>query len=111
MSLDHLDGLKPQFITSDVSFISLKLALPRALELAEVGAKGIFLVKPQFEVGKERLGKGGIVRDPDLVRECAEELKGWLDNFSDWTATHLVPSPIEGGDGNHEYLLAGEKHA
>jgi len=110
LTLEHLAGTVPQFITSDVSFISLKLALPPALTLAEPGAKGIFLVKPQFEVGRNLLGRGGIVRDPQLALECAEDLRGWLNAFDNWTVRHLLPSPVLGGDGNHEFLLAGEKN-
>ena len=55
----------PDFLVCDVSFISLTLALPPALSLAAPGAKGVFLVKPQFEAGSEAIGKGGILKDPD----------------------------------------------
>ncbi|MCB1450321.1 MAG: TlyA family RNA methyltransferase [Nitratireductor sp.] len=103
----NLDGHAPQFIVSDVSFISLKLALPPALEMAEQGAYGIFLVKPQFEVGRDRIGKGGIVRDEALQQSCANDLANWLDQQPGWRQTHLLPSPVEGGDGNREFLLAG----
>ncbi|MEL7428394.1 MAG: TlyA family RNA methyltransferase [Pseudomonadota bacterium] len=106
----HLEGNRPQFITCDVSFISLKLALPAALALAADDAVGIFLVKPQFEVGKEALGKGGIVRDDLLARETAEALSHWLGSVEDWSNTHIIPSPVKGGDGNTEYLLTGKKH-
>lgn len=105
----HLGEFLPAFIVSDVSFISLKLALPPALSLAKPGAECILLVKPQFEVGRERVGKGGIVKPEDgLV--AAEELQNWLDEQVGWRSTGLVPSPISGGDGNVEYLLAGTKN-
>ncbi len=107
---EHIDGASPQIIVSDVSFISLKLALPPALNLAAVGAKGIFLVKPQFEVGKEHIGRGGIVRDREMALAVAEKLADWLDEQPDWKTFSLSPSPIPGGDGNLEYLLAGVKH-
>ena len=110
LTFDHLEGIAPHFITSDLSFISLKLALPAALRLAANGAIGIFLIKPQFEVGKDALGKGGIVRDPALVEKCAQDIASWLDGQDGWQVTHLLPSPITGGDGNTEYLLAGRKH-
>lgn len=110
LSIRHLDGLAPGFLTSDVSFISLELALPPALGVAAPGAVGIFLVKPQFEVGREALGKGGIVRDPVLAKSAAERLRNWLDEQPGWRSTHLLPSPIEGGDGNREFLLAGIKN-
>jgi len=104
-----LGGRVPGFLTADLSFISLKLALPPALRLAVPGARGVFLVKPQFEAGREAIGKGGILRDPAEGRRVAEELRDWLDGHPDWRAVGLVPSPIEGGDGNREYLLAGQK--
>ena len=98
-------------LVSDVSFISLKLALPPALTLAADGARGIFLVKPQFEAGKDAIGKGGLLKDLAKGAQVAEELREWLDAQPGWRATGLSPSPIEGGDGNREYLLAGLKHS
>lgn len=97
------------FIVSDVSFISLKLALPPALDLAEPGAKAILLVKPQFEAGREAIGKGGLLRDPETAGAVAEDLRLWLDAIPGWRAVGLTPSPIEGGDGNREFLLGGVK--
>lgn len=99
----------PNFLVSDVSFISLKLALPPALNLAAAGTKGIFLVKPQFEAGREAIGKGGLLRNPGDAPRVAEELRIWLDGHAGWRAVGLCPSPIEGGDGNREFLLAGVK--
>ncbi len=104
-----LEGQSPEFIASDVSFISLKLALPPALALASGGAHCVLLVKPQFEVGRHRVGKGGIV-DPEDGKQAASDLRDWLNNQEGWSATGLCPSPISGGDGNLEYLLAGQKH-
>lgn len=104
-----LGGGAPDFLTADLSFISLRLALPPALGLAAPGARGVFLVKPQFEAGREALGKGGILRDPAEGGRIARELHEWLDGRTGWRAVGLVPSPIEGGDGNREYLLAGAK--
>jgi 23S rRNA (cytidine1920-2'-O)/16S rRNA (cytidine1409-2'-O)-methyltransferase len=104
-----LDGEQPDFLVSDVSFISLKLALPPALELAGRGARGIFLVKPQFEAGREAIGKGGLLKDPADGPRVAEELRRWLDGIPGWRALDVIASPIAGGDGNHEFLLAGLK--
>lgn len=98
-------------VVSDVSFISLKIALPPALELVQPGGWGIFLVKPQFELGRENLGKGGIVRDKKNLIQCANDLAHWLDTQSEWRHTHLLPSPIEGSGGNQEFLLCGIKDA
>ena len=109
LSSDDLDGKAPEFITSDVSFISLKLALPPVLSLAACGAIGVFLVKPQFEVGRENIGKGGVVRDDKIAYVAAANLKIWLDNYPGWRATNFMPSPIKGGDGNTEYILTGSK--
>jgi 23S rRNA (cytidine1920-2'-O)/16S rRNA (cytidine1409-2'-O)-methyltransferase len=92
-------------ITADVSFISLKLALPPALALAADPAWGVFLVKPQFEVGREGIGKGGVVRDRALGRKSADDIAAWLEADMGWTVDGLIGSPIEGGDGNHEYLV------
>jgi 23S rRNA (cytidine1920-2'-O)/16S rRNA (cytidine1409-2'-O)-methyltransferase len=102
-------GQAPAVIVCDVSFISLKLALPPALELAAPGARAVLLVKPQFEAGRAAIGKGGLLRDPETGKRIAEELRGWLDAMPGWRALGLCPSPIEGGDGNHEFLLAGVK--
>jgi len=109
LSAGDLDGRSPDLVVSDVSFISLKLALPPALDLARPGARGIFLVKPQFEAGREAIGKGGLLRNPDDAPLIAEALKDWLDAVPGWRALGLCPSPIEGGDGNREFLLAGVK--
>ncbi len=111
LTLAMLAGEPPHFIVSDVSFISLKLALPPALAVAAPGAKGVFLVKPQFEAGRAAIGKGGLLRNPELADAIAADLAGWLDAQPGWRHTHLVPSPIEGGDGNREFLLIGEKSA
>lgn len=95
---------RPEVIVSDVSFISLTLALPPALTLARHPAVGIFLVKPQFEAGRQAIGKGGLV-DETTGRAAAERVRAWLDGRDGWRVHDLVPSPILGGDGNHEYLL------
>ncbi len=92
-------------IVADVSFISLKLVLPPVLALAGTDAWGIFLVKPQFEVGRQALGKGGIVREPGLAEQTAADIAVWLETEMGWRADGILLSPIEGGDGNREFLL------
>ncbi|KAB2666991.1 TlyA family RNA methyltransferase [Brucella tritici] len=109
LELTHMDGREIDCVVSDVSFISLKLALPPALAFAQKGAICALLVKPQFEAGREAIGKGGILRDPKDGERIAEELRSWLETQAGWRALGLCPSPIEGGDGNREYLLAGKK--
>jgi 23S rRNA (cytidine1920-2'-O)/16S rRNA (cytidine1409-2'-O)-methyltransferase len=109
LTLEHLGGMRPEIVVCDVSFISLTLALPPALDLARAGAKAVLLVKPQFEAGREAIGKGGLLRNPDDAPVVAERLRAWLDQLPGWQALGLAPSPIEGGDGNREFLLAGVK--
>lgn len=104
-----LGGARPDFVVSDVSFISLTLALPPALDLAAAGALAIFLVKPQFEAGRAAIGKGGLLKDPEDGPRIARRLRDWLDRQPGWRAVGLEPSPVPGGDGNREFLLAGAK--
>jgi 23S rRNA (cytidine1920-2'-O)/16S rRNA (cytidine1409-2'-O)-methyltransferase len=96
-------------ITADVSFISLKLALPPALALATDDAWGIFLVKPQFEVGRHHIGKGGIVRDETAAQAAVDDIAAWLRTEAAWTVDGIIASPIEGGDGNREYLVGARR--
>lgn len=95
-------------IVCDVSFISLKLALPPALALAAPGADLVALIKPQFEVGREAIGKGGVVRDEaEQLRVCAEISKFLAE--SGWRVLGVTPSPVEGSDGNREFLIGARK--
>ena len=94
----------PQLVVSDVSFISLDKALPAALALAATGADLIALVKPQFEVGPERVGKGGLVKD-EAARQAALRAVAAFVEASGWSVQATADSPIEGGDGNREFLL------
>jgi 23S rRNA (cytidine1920-2'-O)/16S rRNA (cytidine1409-2'-O)-methyltransferase len=96
-------------IVTDVSFISLKLVLPPALALAAPDAWGVFLVKPQFEVGRKGLGKGGIVRDPHLGERAAADIAAWLEADMGWRVGGVILSPIEGGDGNREFLIGAAR--
>lgn len=109
LNAGHLSGKAPDFLVCDVSFISLMLALPPALSLAAPGAKGVFLVKPQFEAGRSGIGKGGILKDQSEGPRIAERLCGWLGAQPGWRALGVCPSPVEGGDGNREFLLGGER--
>ncbi len=97
------------FLVSDVSFISLKLALAPALEQAEPGAHCLLLVKPQFEAGREAISKAGLLKEPETAPLVAAELERWLTEDMGWTSLGLIPSPIAGGDGNEEFLLGGSK--
>jgi 23S rRNA (cytidine1920-2'-O)/16S rRNA (cytidine1409-2'-O)-methyltransferase len=109
LDADHLDDRAIGAVVSDVSFISLKLALPPALSLAEPGAFCVLLVKPQFEAGREAISKAGLLKDPDSAPAVAAELERWLVEDMGWQSLGLISSPITGGDGNVEYLLGGRK--
>lgn len=109
LKASHLSGRNIEAVVSDVSFISLKLAQPPALMLAEPRAFAILLVKPQFEAGREAIGKGGLLKDPTTGPVIAEDLLKWLDSQPGWSATEFIASPIAGGDGNQEYLIGGVK--
>lgn len=100
---------RPQAVLADVSFISLKLALPPALELAAPAAWLVALVKPQFEVGRDHVGKGGIVRDAAARAAALDDVVAWISSVQGWSVVGYMESPIEGGDGNREFLVAARK--
>ena len=107
LSTEHLGG-PVQLIVCDVSFISLKLALPPALALAEEGAELVALIKPQFEAGRGALGKGGIVSDPQEHERVCREIVDFLA-LQGWRVLGVTGSPVEGGDGNREFLVGARK--
>lgn len=94
-------------VVCDASFIGLRTALPAALVLAKPGAHLVALIKPQFEVGKGRVGKGGIVREPELHQDVCDMIRHWLDEQPGWRVLGLTESPITGAEGNKEFLIAG----
>ena len=96
-------------IVSDLSFISLRLALPPALEICEPGGILIALIKPQYEAGKDRVGRGGIVKDPSVHKEIVSDIEAWINGKKPWHVLGVTPSPITGSDGNQEFLIAAEK--
>jgi 23S rRNA (cytidine1920-2'-O)/16S rRNA (cytidine1409-2'-O)-methyltransferase len=98
----------PRLVVCDVSFIGLAKALPAALGLAAAGADLVVLVKPQFEVGPERVGKGGLVKDESARAEALADVRRFLE-VAGWTVRETALSPVEGGDGNREYLLWARK--
>jgi len=98
-------------IVCDASFIGLATVLPAPMGLAAPGAALIALIKPQFEVGPERVGKGGIVRDPVLHDEVCARISDWLAAQPAWTVAGLTESPITGAEGNREFLICGRKSA
>jgi 23S rRNA (cytidine1920-2'-O)/16S rRNA (cytidine1409-2'-O)-methyltransferase len=100
----------PDIIVCDVSFISLKLALPPALALARPGAFLIALIKPQFEAGREAVAGSGVIRDAAIHREICDDITCWLAAVPEWRVIGVVASPIMGAEGNAEFLIAAEKH-
>jgi 23S rRNA (cytidine1920-2'-O)/16S rRNA (cytidine1409-2'-O)-methyltransferase len=96
-------------VVADVSFISLELALPAALALTAPSAWLVALIKPQFEVGKNRIGKGGVVRDPALHQAVCDEIARWLADEQGWQVMGIVESPITGPKGNREFLIAARR--
>lgn len=93
-------------IVCDASFIGLRTVLPAALKLAAAGAILVALIKPQFEAGKDRVGKGGVVRDPAVHEEVCEVIRDWLSDLPDWTVIGMTESPVRGPAGNKEFLIA-----
>jgi 23S rRNA (cytidine1920-2'-O)/16S rRNA (cytidine1409-2'-O)-methyltransferase len=104
----HLDPKdfeeKPSFLVMDVSFISIKLILPSVSDLLEANSPCVVLFKPQFELGREWIGEGGIVKDQTHAQHALLEMIEWAKAFH-FEDAKTIPSPIQGTDGNHEYLI------
>lgn len=96
----------PDLIVIDVSFIPLGLVLPAALALARAPADLVALIKPQFEAGRAELKKG-IVRDPSVRQNVCDTVAAQVEALG-WSVVGIMPSPISGGDGNHEFLLGAK---
>lgn len=105
---EQLIPQRPELVVSDVSFISLTKALPVALGLAASGADLVALIKPQFEAGRDHVGKGGLVKDPDVIARVEREVVDFLE-ASGWTVKGLAESPITGGEGQVESLVWATK--
>ena len=93
------------WVVCDASFIALAKVLAAPLALATPGARLVALIKPQFEVGRAEVGKGGVVRDPALHIRVCDEVAAWLAAIG-WTVDGIVQSPITGPEGNIEFLIA-----
>ncbi|MBL6927683.1 MAG: TlyA family RNA methyltransferase [Rhodospirillales bacterium] len=93
-------------VVCDASFIGLEIVLPAPLALCAPGAILVSLIKPQFEVGKGRVGKGGVVRDAALHDEVCAKISDWLSSLPGWQVLGLTESPIKGPEGNKEFLIA-----
>lgn len=97
------------FLVCDASFISLKTVLPAALSLAAPRAHLIALIKPQFEAGRDAVGKGGVVRDPTVREAVVADIHDWLAEREGWRVLGVAASPVLGPKGNHEFLIAARK--
>ena len=96
-------------IVCDASFIGLQTVLPAPMSLAADGCVLVALIKPQFEVGKGKVGKGGVVREPDLHKEVCDKIENWItEEMTGWTMIGLTQSPIKGPEGNIEFLIGAK---
>jgi 23S rRNA (cytidine1920-2'-O)/16S rRNA (cytidine1409-2'-O)-methyltransferase len=96
-------------VVCDASFIGLRTVLPAPLALTAPGAWLIALIKPQFEVGKDRVGKKGVVRDPALHEEVCATIAAWLAEQPGWSVVGIEKSPITGPEGNVEFLIGARR--
>jgi 23S rRNA (cytidine1920-2'-O)/16S rRNA (cytidine1409-2'-O)-methyltransferase len=104
LTQDHIPELV-DLIVCDASFIGLAKVLERPLTFARPGARALVLVKPQFEAGRDEVGKGGVVRDPAVHARVCDEVACWFE-LQGWTVQAVTQSPITGPEGNVEFLLA-----
>ena len=107
LTRDHIT--RPcNWVVCDASFISLSKVLDVPLQLATTPCQLVALIKPQFEVTREEVGKGGVVRDPALHARVCDEVRGWLEGLG-WTVEGIVESPITGPQGNVEFLISATR--
>src|SRR6202162_4349551 len=105
-SLTAVPGAPPDLVTLDLSFISLRVVMPAVAQLvAPGGADVVALFKPQFELGRDAIGKGGIVRDADAAERAAGDFAAWLESTFGAVARPPIPSPVRGAKGNREWLV------
>lgn len=108
LTLDLIGGTAPSLVVCDASFISLEKVLAQPLEIAAPGADLIALFKPQFEVGRAHVGKGGIVKDAEAVARAQDNARAFLARAG-FEVSGVIESPIAGGDGNRERLIGARK--
>jgi len=110
LTLDLIGGAAPSLVVCDASFISLEKVLATPLALAAPGADLIALFKPQFEVGRAHVGKGGVVKDSGAIERAEENARGF-GGRAGFEVSGVIESPIAGGDGNRERLIGARKQA
>lgn len=108
LTADHIDR-PATWVVCDASFISLRKVLEVPLMLAARPTRLVALIKPQFEVGKAEVGKGGVVRDPALHQRVCDEVREWLESDG-WDVQGIVQSPITGPEGNVEFLISAQRN-
>lgn len=96
------------WVVCDASFIGLATVLPAAMALTKPGGRLVTLIKPQFEAGRENVGKGGVVRDPEVHAAVCARVKQWVEGQG-WQVQGIVESPIKGPEGNVEFLLSAQR--
>lgn len=96
-------------LVCDASFIGLRTVLPAGMELVAPRGQMVVLIKPQFEVGREHVGKNGVVSDPALHKMACKFVENWVDNRPGWAVVGITESPVKGPQGNREFLLAARK--
>ena len=96
-------------VVCDASFISLKTVLPAAIAMVKPGGRLVALIKPQFEAGRAQVGKGGVVRDPEVHAAVCDDIRAWLDGVGGWEIDGIVQSPITGPEGNIEFLISARR--
>jgi 23S rRNA (cytidine1920-2'-O)/16S rRNA (cytidine1409-2'-O)-methyltransferase len=102
-------GESVRALVCDASFIGLATLLPAPLSLCEPGAWAVALIKPQFEAGPDRVGKGGVVRDAAVHAEVCERVAAWWAALPGWRVLGVTESPITGPEGNHEFLIGATR--
>jgi 23S rRNA (cytidine1920-2'-O)/16S rRNA (cytidine1409-2'-O)-methyltransferase len=108
LTRDHID--RPcNWVVCDASFISLLKVLDVPLQLAAPQCRIVALIKPQFEVGRAEVGKGGVVRDPALHQRVCQEVRGWIEGLG-WEVQGITESPITGPQGNVEFLISAARN-
>jgi len=92
-------------VTADTSFISLKVVIPSAEKFMRNGTMILALIKPQFEAGRKNIGKGGVVKDPEIRHQVIQDIKNFFKNRG-YDVNQVVPSPVKGPKGNREYIIS-----
>ena len=92
-------------VVCDASFIGLETVLPAGMALAAPGAWLVALIKPQFQAGREQVGKGGVVRDPAVHEAVCRDVRAWLETQPGWSVRGIEESPVAGPEGNREFLI------